>query len=621
MSAAGLLASWLALVFGGWSFVAALGASAARPALHDSARRGLWMAAAGAAAAAVILGILLLEARLEVSYVARHISLNLPRADRLAAVLSAPGGAALAAAALVAAAGAWRARSSALGISVTAATVVALLASSVAAPPFARLDWLPADGMGMSPSMQESATVWSRVLLVLLLTGAAMAAAVAADMVANTMSDAARGATEDAREAGLIPRRALDRVTTTTGAAAALAIALEGEGGLLSGMSTTSAPLEGVGALLLVPLIAAVMARRTRRASASGGLLGCVGLLGSAMVAILGMGSSTLPAPLLALASASLGAAALGAIDADLGRPMPVARILGVLSSAALGAAGALILAANGGEPALSPAALPMALAVSLVSSGMSASLVRQGVAAAHSGWRTLLVAGCVGLGAAFAWLPDGGEGTTVAVWWGIVAGAAAGSALASFPPSPAIRSPEAWRGVAAGFAVALAALAATGESLGRGAVLRLTSGESREIERRFGPPLRVTHQGVSRYQGVNAHIVALAMELSGDGAPALVTSERHEFVDTREAPLGEPVARPGIFGGALEEVRLRLEEVAPDESVALSVVSVPFAGGWRLAALGAVVVAALSWLAPRVRSPAMTNDGSLDGSLDGSRP
>ena len=116
----------------------------------------------------------------------------------------------------------------------------------------------------------------------------------------------------------------------------------------------------------------------------------------------------------------------------------------------------------------------------------------------------------------------------------------------------------------------------------------------------RLSGAVRLAHQGLSRYESVNSHVIAIALEASGgpvDGR--LIIVERREYVDSRDEPLGEPITRPGVARGLLEELRVTLEDVGREEEVSLRVVAVPLAMAWRVALLVLALTAILACCPP----------------------
>jgi hypothetical protein len=144
-------------------------------------------------------------------------------------------------------------------------------------------------------------------------------------------------------------------------------------------------------------------------------------------------------------------------------------------------------------------------------------------------------------------------------------------------------------RGVEAflfGGALVSLAIAAFGSGLSVTTTVTLASGATTTIRPRIGGETTLAHQGVSRFEAANSHVVAMAAELTRGGSPRLLSPERREYVDSRDAPVAEPISRAGIARGLLDETRLSIVDVAADDTVTLRVQVVPFALAWRVAVL-----------------------------------
>lgn len=522
MSEIGALATWSALVLGAWTFIAALAASADRPQLQRSAARALVMSGLFAAMSVVVLGMLLWRGDVSISYVARTIAHNLPVPYRLAALLSAPAGAVLATAALVAGFGfvATHRRRTPLGISTIGATIVALLAASVADSPFAVLPWLPADGLGMSPAMQHPAAVFARVALSFGTGCLAAAAATAADTL-----DSPSGSRSDPP---VLPwlRAAL--------AALAVSALLAGEAMVVSGDGSTLAPFAAWRGVLVPSIVAIVLALGASRGTAPPQrlMVATLSALGLTTVALLGTGGG------------SLGTTVRGAF-----------------------AVTCLLLAGWSAFPRPSEW-------------GRDAS---RGVVALI-GVVLLVVAGGWAI-ATGALSQVTGTGMNPGVAWSLVLGTAF-AAAGVHRDTESIRSRpglETWLSGGVLFSLGLATL---GGALSVSSTIRLASGATSTIRAPLGGESTIAHQGVSRFEASNSHVVALAAEVTRAGSSRLLSPERREYVDSRDAPLGQVVSRAGVGRGLVADTRLAILDVAADDTVTLRVQVVPLALAWRLAAL-----------------------------------
>lgn len=120
----------------------------------NAARAALGVCAAFTAAAAALLAGALLRADLTFAYVAQNITANLGPAGRLASLWAGTPGSALATAAIVSIAGAVFATEAA-ALALVSIVVTALLAASISGGALSVLPWTPADGMGLSPTLQH----------------------------------------------------------------------------------------------------------------------------------------------------------------------------------------------------------------------------------------------------------------------------------------------------------------------------------------------------------------------------------------------------------------------------------------------------------------------------------
>ncbi|MEO6444546.1 MAG: hypothetical protein ABIZ91_15380 [Gemmatimonadaceae bacterium] len=595
MASAGLFASWVAVAFGAWAFAIAMGVGERSAAIRRSARRALMASGLAAGAASAIMVALLVKGDLSVSFVARSIATNLPTAFRVAALWSQPAGAVLPAAALVALAGVLatgRDRAS-FGLAAAAATVVALLAASVAASPFAILPWLPVEGLGLAPSLQHGAAVFGRIALTFAVAACAASAAVAADTLALEDAPASR-------------TRALARWLLVSAALLLMAATFAAHGAFAAGDGATPVPLTAWHSSMLPALVALVGAYRARTGSPVAALLGALGLLGLACGLLVGAGA--LARNSLALAAfviASLGASLGGAGDSIVRHSHGVRRVLGVAGIGLL-AAGALLAL----RTALPPAAWIPGLSQWLLVAGAIAtafSLVEGDARAVEPRAVLVPVLGALA-GAGFGfWLGRGAVPMSAA--WGAVAGTCCGTAVLL------ARRAHDWRdrGVAVllAAAAACAALAAAGESAARVTQSPLASGATLAIPIRFGGTVRLAHQGISRYEGANSHVVALALEASGGPFhDRLLTPQRREFVDGRDETLGPAVDLSSTASTAFEELRVHLEEVEREERVSVRVTSVPLSMGWRLAVLLVVGAAVLASIPAARGADLHTNEG-----------
>lgn len=599
MATVGLLASWGAALFAAWAFVGGMiGITPGHPA-RRSAERALVTSAIAAAVATAALVQLLLAGDVTITYVARSIATNLPNGYRVAALWNLPSGAVLPTATLAALVGGIataRAHSS-LGVAAVGAIVMALVAASLAAAPFSTLPWVPTEGLGLTPDLQHPMAVAGRVSLSFAIAAATGLVALAADRLA--LPHATVGALVLAADVDAHDQRATALVAglVVTGIAATMWAAARGS--FATGTAASPAPLSAWGGSLVPALVSAVFALLARKSGGTGLLAAALGALGLLSAVLLGRsapraGGWALDAfALLSLAAAATGAAA--AVDrarATVPRLLDFAAILLLTAGA-----GASLWLAGGGLQWLGN------LAQWFLVAGITAGFAADGIVRPLSRW---LVLSCGAVGATLAlWL---GPVSAPATGWCIVAGLALGAAVATIAVPPS-RSSSLAAGVRL-LALALAALASAGEGRATSSIVVLRGGGTTTVAMRFGAPLALSHQGISRYQDGNAHVAALALEPSRGGrARAIVSTDRREYVDSRDEILGPPTTRPVTIAAGVEDVRITVDDLDRDERAQLRLTVVPFARAWAFA-LGALVLASLLQVRPgsaRATLPAST--------------
>lgn len=302
MTLAGVAATWSALILAVIALLTALGASSERPYLRDLASRALFASAFASLSAAITLGVLLAQTRLDVAFVAAHVTRNMAVSDRVATMLTAPSGSALPTAALVAALGALRARRrrECVGLAVSAATALALVAASVAAEPFQRLSWQPAEGLGVLPWLVDNASVLGRIALMGAIATASLIAAYAADDLAEEAQS--RDASGDAAR------------LTTLAALLAIGIVSSSIGAFSAGGAPSPAPVTPFARYLLVALLTSTLATRAHASSPLAALLGGVGGVGLLVGALLLNGAPRPSLPVFLFCTAAVLAAAGGSL-------------------------------------------------------------------------------------------------------------------------------------------------------------------------------------------------------------------------------------------------------------------------------------------------------------------
>ena len=541
MATLGVMASWATALFAGWALVAGLAADAPGHPLRRSAERALLASATAALVASGALAVLLSTGDFTVNYVARSITSNLSDPYRLAALWNLPAGAVLPTAALVALAGWFAARraSSALGTAAVAAVVVALCAASLAATPFATLPWLPTDGLGLRPALQNPLSVVGAVALSLAVAGSAACLATLASALATTTSASllAPSPSADAPAAARVDGGATLILTV---AALSISVWSTARGSYEAGAASSPSPL-GAGALVagLCTLILAWRARSGGAASAFAGALGAVGVLSAVLL-------DAIPRPGSAWAAAAFSLCSLliaigGAAGAALGGRRPVQRALGVVAALSLGVAGGAELWLTGAEHAAGFAAAPWALVVAGLAL-VAAECVSHADRGHTPRWIPL-VAGVTGGALALVLTPA----ETLAIGWSALAGATAAYAVigASFVLDRTRASCN-----RRGRRRPVASLGAAGEGWASGETATVAGGGTTTVATPIGAPFVLAHQGISRYEDGNAHVEALALEVSRDGdGLALLSTDRREYVDGRDELLGPAIRRPALLG------------------------------------------------------------------------
>ncbi len=128
----------------------------------------------------------------------------------------------------------------------------------------------------------------------------------------------------------------------------------------------------------------------------------------------------------------------------------------------------------------------------------------------------------------------------------------------------------------------------------------------------RLALPFVLVHQGISRYEDGNAHVEALALEISRDGRRlGLVSADRREYVDSRDELLGPTIRRPAVLSTPLQELRVHLDDVTGDEGATLRLAVVPLALAWPAAALALLLLSASLLVSSPERRPLHAPDGS----------
>jgi cytochrome c-type biogenesis protein CcmF len=125
---------------------------------------------------------------------------------------------------------------------------------------------------------------------------------------------------------------------------------------------------------------------------------------------------------------------------------------------------------------------------------------------------------------------------------------------------------------------------------------LTFKDGEAHELTDPWGQRWRFVSQGVSTFSVLNREVTAIVLDVSRDGKPAgVITSEKRQHVDSRGAPTFEPSTEVGIRGSFREDVYVVLAGVRGDESAELRVTFNPLVRwvwlGGILMAIGGLIV------------------------------
>jgi cytochrome c-type biogenesis protein CcmF len=125
---------------------------------------------------------------------------------------------------------------------------------------------------------------------------------------------------------------------------------------------------------------------------------------------------------------------------------------------------------------------------------------------------------------------------------------------------------------------------------------LTFKPGDAHEVRDAFGHRWKFLNQGISNYSVLNRDVTAIALDVSRDGVPAgVITSEKRQHVDSRGAPTFEPSTEVGIRSSFKQDVYVVLAGVRPDGSAEVRVTFNPLVlwvwTGGGLMALGGLIV------------------------------
>ena len=123
-----------------------------------------------------------------------------------------------------------------------------------------------------------------------------------------------------------------------------------------------------------------------------------------------------------------------------------------------------------------------------------------------------------------------------------------------------------------------------------------LKPGETFTAKDPYGHTWTFTSGGLSRFDVLNRQVVALSLTTTRDGKPErLITTERRQHVDSRGNPTFEPSTEVGILEGAKQDVYVVLAGVSPGEQAEVRITFNPLVMwvwfGGMIMALGGLVV------------------------------
>jgi cytochrome c-type biogenesis protein CcmF len=123
-----------------------------------------------------------------------------------------------------------------------------------------------------------------------------------------------------------------------------------------------------------------------------------------------------------------------------------------------------------------------------------------------------------------------------------------------------------------------------------------LKSGDTKDVVDPFGHKWTFISQGLSQYDLLNRQVTALALDLRRDGQPAgVLTTEKRQHVDSRGAPTFEPSTEVGIRESWRQDVYVVLAGVRDEQTAEIRITFNPLVRwlwlGGGLMALGGIVV------------------------------
>ncbi|NUO63747.1 MAG: heme lyase CcmF/NrfE family subunit, partial [Gemmatimonadaceae bacterium] len=146
-----------------------------------------------------------------------------------------------------------------------------------------------------------------------------------------------------------------------------------------------------------------------------------------------------------------------------------------------------------------------------------------------------------------------------------------------------------------------------------------LRPGESYTARDPFGHDWRFVSQGISRFEASNRDVVAIGLDVFRDGRRVgVMTSEQRQYRDSRGNPTFNPSTEVGIHGTLKEDTYIVLAGVTGDETAELRINFNPLVWwvwyGGAIMAIGGLIV---MWPAAERRRPASGYRASLAPSAD----
>jgi cytochrome c-type biogenesis protein CcmF len=125
---------------------------------------------------------------------------------------------------------------------------------------------------------------------------------------------------------------------------------------------------------------------------------------------------------------------------------------------------------------------------------------------------------------------------------------------------------------------------------------LNLKDGDVRELTDAFGHKWKFVSQGISQYNLLNREVTALALDVSRDGkSQGVLTTEKRQHVDSRGAPTFQPSTEVGIKSSWRQDVYVVLAGIRDDDVAEIRVTFNPLVRwvwlGGGLMAIGGLIV------------------------------